>query len=83
MSAIWPYRCTGMSTRVRSVTALGTDAGSTLKSSARMSANRAVAPASRIALSVATNVKGLVMTSSPGSQVEHLEGGDERRWCRC
>ena len=50
-----------------------------LKSSASMSANRAVAPDSRIALSVATNVNGLVITSSPGCRSEHLERGDQRR----
>ena len=41
-----------------------------------MSANRAVAPASRIALSVATNVNGLVITSSPGCEVQHLQRRD-------
>ena len=37
-----------------------------LKSSSEMSAKRATAPASRMALSVAAKVNGLVMTSSPG-----------------
>ena len=43
-------------------TALGID----VEVAASMSANRAVAPDSMIAFRVATNVNGLVMTSSPG-----------------
>ena len=55
-----------MSTFVRSVTAAGRLDGSRLKSASLMSAKQAVAPASRMEFKVATNVKGLVTTSSPG-----------------
>ena len=55
-----------MITRVRSVHTSASDSMSTLKVPGSMSANRAVAPHSRIAFSVATNVNALVTTSSPG-----------------
>ena len=50
------------------VTAPFTASGSTQKSCSVMSAKRAVAPASRMALRVATKVNGLVSTSSPGER---------------
>ena len=43
-----------------------TDAGERLKVVASMSASRGVAPARRIALTVAKKLKGVVMTASPG-----------------
>ena len=64
---------------MRSLMTAPTAAGSMLKSRASMSANRAVAPASMMAFRVATNVNGLVTTSSPGCRSDHLEGGDQRR----
>ena len=66
MSAISPYRWTGMIARVRGVIAASTWSGSMLKSSSRMSTKTGVAPARRITLTVALKLNETVMTSSPG-----------------
>ena len=54
--------------RVRSVIRDSMDAGSMFIVRGSMSASTGVAPAWRIALTVAQNVMALVMTSSPGSR---------------
>ena len=66
MSAGCPYRCTGMTPTVRSVTAASTAAGSRQKKSGSMSTNTGVAPVSATEFAVAAKVKDGTMTSSPG-----------------
>ena len=55
-----------MIARVRGVIAASTWSGSMAKSSARTSTKTGLAPAWRMTLAVALNVKLTVMTSSPG-----------------
>ncbi len=61
-----PYRCTGITTRVRLLIAASTWRASMLPVSGSTSTSRTFAPACRTALAVATNVIGVVMTSSSG-----------------
>ncbi len=78
IDAGWPYRCTGSTTRVRGVIRDATESGSSVKSRGSMSANRAVAPTARMALSVATNVNGLVTTSSPAPTPRASKAAEQR-----
>ena len=66
MSAVWPYSETGMIALVRGVIAASISSGSMLQVSGSTSTNTGVAPSSTIISAVATNVNGVVMTSSPG-----------------
>lgn len=68
MLATWPYRLTGMMARVRGVMAASIRPASMLAVSGSMSTNTGTPPASTIISAVAAKVKGLVMTSSPGSR---------------
>src|SRR5438105_3091701 len=60
--------------RVRGVMAASTAAGSILNVSGSMSTNTGVPPALWIVPAVAKNVKGVVMTSSPGPRSSALRG---------
>ncbi len=67
MSAGWPYRCTGMIALVRGVIAASTAVGSIVKVlRVDVDEHRRRARCSRSPTTVATNVNGTVMTSSPG-----------------
>ena len=66
MSATWPYRLTGMMARVRGVMRASTKEASRLQVPGSTSTNTGLPPSSTIISPVAANVKGLVMTSSPG-----------------
>ena len=61
-----PAKWTGRMALVRSVTRAATAAGSMFKVTGSTSASTGVAPAWMMALTVAQNVSGVVMTSSPG-----------------
>ncbi len=61
-----PYRCIGRIARVRGVIAASISAGSILYVRGSMSTKTGVAPTMPMASVVATNVNGVVMTSSPG-----------------
>ena len=65
MSAGCPYRWTGTMARVRGVTARSSAAGSIVSDSGCTSTKRTSAPVRQIASTVATNVNGTVITSSP------------------
>src|SRR5476649_189207 len=66
MSAGWPYKCTGMIAFVRDVIARSRRDGSIVNDRGSTSTNTALAPVYWIAATVATNVNGTVITSSPG-----------------
>ncbi len=66
MSAQPPYRCTGRMALVRGVILRATSAGSRLSVSGSISANTTFAPRAAIALAVEIQLKGVVITSSPG-----------------
>ncbi len=65
-----PAKCTGSSAAVRGVIAAATAAGSRFIVSGSTSASTGVAPVCKIALTVAQNVIGVVITSSPGPTPE-------------
>src|SRR5256885_7714216 len=65
-AAIWPYKWTGMTARVRGVMAASTAAGSMLKVPGSMSTKTGVPPALWMVPAVAKNVNGVVITSAPG-----------------
>ena len=66
MSHIRPAKCTGIMARVRGVIAASTAARDKFIVPGSQSASTGVAPLCRIAFTVAQNVSGVVITSSPG-----------------
>ncbi len=66
MSAHWPNRWTGMIALVRGVIFAAMPAGSMLNVTGSISTNTGMAPTRTMAPTVAKNVYGVVMTSSPG-----------------
>ncbi len=94
MSATCPYRCTGMIALMTPCVSLlmslpslvwqrrsmndSTAAGDRLKVSGSISQNVGRAPVRAIVPAVAKNVNGLVMTSSPGADVERHQGDEQR-----
>ena len=66
MSTGSPARYTGMTARVRGVMAASSASRSILRVRGSTSTNTGVAPTATMTLAVATQVMGVVMTSSPG-----------------
>src|SRR2546429_9317568 len=67
ISAVWPYRWTGMIAAVLRVIAETTFAGSMLYDDRSMSTKTGFAPHRRTVEAVAKNVRGGVRTSRPGA----------------
>ena len=76
IGAICPNRSTGMTALVRGVTAAATRSGRMLNVLGSISTNTGVAPTLWMVPAVAKNVKGLVITSSPGPMSSALSASN-------